>query len=216
MYPTLVAPSLLASDFSRLAEEIQSVEAAGADWLHLDVMDGHFVDNISFGPAFVAATHKIATVPTDVHLMISRPDHFLDRFLPHAKNITVHLEATHPVGETLQRIRAAGLTAGLAISPGTPFPNAAPFLEHIDLLLIMTVHPGFGGQAFIPASLEKITAAASWREKLGYRWPIQVDGGIQADTARLCRDAGASILVAGSSVFSAPDRAAAITSLRRN
>ncbi len=148
---SIIAPSLLAGDFSQLGEDARRVEAAGADWLHLDVMDGHFVDNISFGPAVVAAMKKAVKIPLDVHLMISRPDHYLPRFVEAgARSISVHLEAKHDVAATLRAIREAGCLAGLAINPGTSLSACDGHLAHIDLLLVMTVNPGFGGQAFIP------------------------------------------------------------------
>ena len=212
---TVVAPSLLAGDFSQLGEDARRIEAAGADWLHLDVMDGHFVDNISFGPAVVAAMHKAVKLPLDVHLMISRPDHYLSRFVEAgAHSITVHLEAKHDVAKTLRSIREAGCLAGLAINPGTPISGTRDHLANIDLLLVMTVNPGFGGQEFITSTLDKVVEAARLRKEHGWNYHIEVDGGIKEDTAEAARKKGANVMVAGTSVFRAGDAAAAIRSLR--
>jgi len=209
----IVAPSILAADFSRLGDEIHRVQAAGADWIHCDIMDGHFVDNISFGPEIVAQVRGLTSLPLDVHLMIEHADHYVPRFIKAGANsITVHVEseAKHDVAETLRQIREAGCRAGLALNPETSFDLVESFLDKIDMLLVMTVHPGFGGQSFRADQMQKVKRARSLSTTLD----VEVDGGINAETARVSIENGANVLVAGTSIFHAPDYAKAIRELR--
>jgi ribulose-phosphate 3-epimerase len=213
----IVAPSILAADFSRLADEVRRVEEAGADRIHCDVMDGHFVDNISFGPAIVGVVNKHTKLPLEAHLMIEHADHYVPRFVEAGVNwITVHVEAQakHDVGTTLQQIRQAGCRAGLTLNPATPFESVEPFLDQIDLLLIMTVHPGFGGQPFRAEMMDKVKRAATWNKERRANLDIEVDGGINPETARVSIENGANVLVAGTSIFRAKDYATAIRELR--
>jgi ribulose-phosphate 3-epimerase len=215
--PIIVAPSILAADFSRLADEIRRVEEAGADWIHCDIMDGHFVDNISFGPALVATVRKLTELPLDVHLMIERADHYVPRFIDAgADSITVHVEAEarHDVARTLQQIRDGGCRAGLTLNPATPFEALEPHLGAIDLLLIMTVHPGFGGQSFRAEQMAKVQRAVAWREAHAADFDIEVDGGINAESAATSIASGANALVAGTSIFRASDYRRAVAEMR--
>lgn len=213
---SIIAPSILSADFAKLAAEIADVESKGADWIHIDVMDGHFVPNLTFGAPIVGAVRPHSKLTFDVHLMISNPEQLIADFVQAgADRITVHAEACLHLHRVLHMIKEQGLPAGVALNPATPLSAVEEVLDDVDLVLIMTVNPGFGGQQFIPASLSKIARLKEQLERRGRGDVlIQVDGGINAQTAAQVREAGATVLVAGNAVFNAPDRAAAIAALR--
>ena len=210
-----IAPSLLSCDFKKMGEELLSVQRAGADWAHLDVMDGVFVTNLTFGLPVISSLRSASDIPFDVHLMIVNPENYIARYAEAGADlITVHLEACEDVRGTLRKIRDCGKKAGLSIKPATPAEEVYPYLDELDLVLVMTVEPGYGGQKMIPSCLEKVRVLRKKIDLEGRDIRIQVDGGISPETAPLAREAGADVLVAGSAIFSSPDRAEAIAALR--
>ena len=213
--PVRIAPSILSADFARLGEEVRALEAAGADYIHIDVMDGHFVPNISIGPLVVKALRPHSALPFDVHLMISPVDAYLDAFAEAGADIlTVHPEAGPHLHRTIQRIKALGLRAGVSLNPATPAKLLDYVLEDVDLVLVMSVNPGFGGQSFITSQLRKIAALRKAIDATGKGIDLEVDGGIDPDTARSAIAAGADVLVAGTATFRGGDYAANIARLR--
>jgi ribulose-phosphate 3-epimerase len=205
-----IAPSILSADFARLADAVIAVERAGADWVHVDVMDGHFVPNLTFGPKMVADLRKATRLPLDVHLMIERPEEWVDRYADAgATYLTIHVEASRDVPGTLAAIRGRGVRAGLTLNPETPVDLALPHLSSVDLALVMSVHPGFGGQKFIEGALDKVRAIRAALDARSLQVELEVDGGVKPDNAARIVAAGATVLVAGSAIFEDPNGPAA-------
>jgi ribulose-phosphate 3-epimerase len=212
---SLLAPSILSADFSNLSQQIRLAEMAGPDWIHCDVMDGHFVPNITFGPLIVKAARKITKLPLDVHLMISNPDEYLERFAEAgADHIIVHQEAAVHLNRTILRIKELGLKAGVALNPSTPVESLAYIAEYIDQVLVMSVNPGFGNQEFIPNSIRKIEETVRLRSRFNAKFLIEVDGGINKETIASVLKAGCDVFIAGSSIFKADNITAAAAELK--
>jgi len=211
-----IAPSILSADFARLGDEVRAVAAAGADYIHVDVMDGHFVPNITIGPLVVEAVRKVTDLPLDVHLMIENPDLYIPEFARAGSDIiVVHAEATHHLHRTVQLIKSFGKKAGVSLNPATPLNLLDYILEELDLVLLMTVNPGFGGQSFIEACLPKIHALRAMLDKRGLETELEVDGGVKTSNIDRIAHAGADVFVAGSAVFGSPDYAATIAELKQ-
>ncbi|HMA86173.1 MAG TPA: ribulose-phosphate 3-epimerase [Desulfosalsimonadaceae bacterium] len=211
----LIAPSILSADFGRLAEEIRAVEAAGADWIHVDVMDGHFVPNITLGPMIVESVNQVTTLPLDVHLMIENPDKYISDFIKAGADlISVHVETCPHLNRTIDLIRTAGCRAGAVLNPATPLESIDWTLEYLDFVLLMSVNPGFGGQSFIPNTLEKIRRLKTMITDGGRPVRIQIDGGVNKKTICDTAEAGADVFVAGSAIFGTDDYAATIKAFR--
>ncbi|MDO4384256.1 MAG: ribulose-phosphate 3-epimerase [Eubacteriales bacterium] len=209
-----VAPSILSADFSKLGADVQEICECGADYIHVDVMDGAFVPNISFGAGVMKSLNQVATIPYDVHLMIEAPDRYIEDFVtPNTEFITVHQEACRHLDRTIQHIKSTGCKAGVALNPATPIVMVEDVLDKVDMILIMSVNPGFGGQKFIPRALDKIRRLSEIREANGYDFVIEVDGGVNTVNCSDLKSAGTDILVAGSAVFKAENRKEAITVL---
>jgi ribulose-phosphate 3-epimerase len=214
---TILAPSVLNADFSRLAEQITALESGGADWIHLDIMDGHFVPNMTFGPMIVEAIRRITALPLDAHLMISNADAYISAFQEAGADlITVHVEASPHLWRTLENIRTLGARPGVTLNPATPLLMIEQVLPLVDIVLVMSVEPGFGGQRFLPAALERIAQLKRWREERGLGFLIEVDGGIDEQTAGRVIAAGADVLVIGQAIFRQSDIATAVRQLRMN
>jgi len=214
--PLRIAPSILACDFARLGEEVRAVEAAGADLIHVDVMDGHFVPNLTIGPAVVEAVRRVTRLPLDVHLMIEAPERFVERFVEAgASTLGVHVEACPHLHRTIGQIHEAGARASVTLNPATPAAAIEPVLEDVDQVLVMTVNPGFGGQAFIESALAKVETLRRWIDERRLEVALEVDGGIGPKTIGRAARAGADVFVAGTAIFEAPDYAAAIDALRQ-
>jgi len=211
-----IAPSILSADFARLGEEIAAIEAGGADYVHVDVMDGHFVPNITIGPLVVEAVRRVTKLPLDVHLMIAEPDRYIPSFAEAGSDIiVVHAEATNHLHRTVQLIKSLGKKAGVSLNPATPLNVLDYVLEDLDLVLLMTVNPGFGGQSFIEACIPKIQALRAIMDRRGVEAELEVDGGVKVDNIARIAHAGADVFVAGSAVFNSPDYAATIGELKR-
>ncbi|MFC4772485.1 ribulose-phosphate 3-epimerase [Enterococcus hermanniensis] len=210
-----IAPSILSADFARLGEEVKMVEDAGVDYIHIDVMDGNFVPNISFGQVVVSALRPVTKLPLDVHLMIADPENYINDFVKAGADIIMaHVEATPHIHRVVQMIKAAGVKPGVVLNPGTPVEAIKYVLADVDQVLVMTVNPGFGGQSFIESTVEKIAELDQLRKEQGYHYEIEVDGGIQPETAKKCAEAGADVFVAGSYIYGADKPEEQIAALR--